>query len=42
MRAGLASPEGQAVQADAPDFLDVTKLQILVVSEEEWNLTGNA
>ena len=38
MQAALASPEGQAVQADAPNFLDMSKLQILVVQEEEVTL----
>jgi uncharacterized protein (TIGR02118 family) len=35
MRAALGSPEGQAVNADAPNFLDMSKLQFLVVEEEE-------
>jgi uncharacterized protein (TIGR02118 family) len=33
--AAMASPEGQAVFADAANFLDVTKMQILAVREEE-------
>lgn len=32
--AALASPEGQAVLADAPNFLDMTRFQLLVVEEE--------
>jgi uncharacterized protein (TIGR02118 family) len=35
MQAALASPEAQAVNADAPNFVDVSKLQFLVVQEEE-------
>lgn len=35
MAAAFASPEGQAVLADAPNFLDLSRLQILVVAEEE-------
>jgi len=38
MQAALASPEGQAVQADAHNFLDMSKLQLLVVQEEEVTL----
>ena len=38
MQAALASPEGQAVQADAPNFLDASKLQFLVVQEDEVTL----
>ena len=38
MGAAFASPEGQAVIADAPNFLDMTRLQILVVEEEEVSL----
>jgi uncharacterized protein (TIGR02118 family) len=38
MQAALASPEGQAVQADAPNFLDMSKLQFLMVQEEEVTL----
>jgi uncharacterized protein (TIGR02118 family) len=34
-QAALASPEGQAVFADAANFLDVTKMQILAVRAEE-------
>ena len=32
--AGLASPAGQAVAADSPNFLDLSKLQILMVDED--------
>jgi uncharacterized protein (TIGR02118 family) len=35
MQAALASPEGQAVNADAATFLDLSKLQFLVVEEAE-------
>jgi uncharacterized protein (TIGR02118 family) len=35
MQAAFASPEGQAVAADAAAFLDLTRMRILVVSEEE-------
>ena len=31
----MASPEGQAVFADTPNFLDVAKMQLIVVPEEE-------
>ena len=33
--AALASPQGQAVLADAPNFLDMARFQLLVVEEEE-------
>jgi uncharacterized protein (TIGR02118 family) len=43
MGAAFASPEGQAVLADAPNFLDMTRLQVMAVEEEEIPLrTGNA
>jgi uncharacterized protein (TIGR02118 family) len=35
MQAAFASPEGQAVGADAAVFLDVTRPQLLVVDEEQ-------
>ena len=35
MQAALASPQGQAANNDAPNFLDMSKLQFLVVQEEE-------
>jgi uncharacterized protein (TIGR02118 family) len=35
MQAAFASPEGQAVAADAAAFLDLGRLQPLVVAEEE-------
>jgi hypothetical protein len=35
MQAALASPQGQAVNADAATFLDLSKLQFLVVQEDE-------
>jgi uncharacterized protein (TIGR02118 family) len=33
--AAFASPEGQAVAADAPNFLDMTRFQVMVVEEVE-------
>ncbi len=33
--AALESPEGQAVLADAPSFLDMARFQLLVVEEQE-------
>ena len=43
MGAAFASPEGQAVLADAPNFLDMGRLQLLVVEEEDVPLaTGPA
>jgi uncharacterized protein (TIGR02118 family) len=42
-QAAMASPEGQAVFADAANFLDLTKMQIIAVQEEEIPaLTGAA
>jgi uncharacterized protein (TIGR02118 family) len=38
LQAALASPEGQAVNADAPNFLDLAKLRVLVVEEDEVRL----
>ena len=35
MGAAFASPEGQAVIADAANFLDMTRLHVLAVEEEE-------
>jgi uncharacterized protein (TIGR02118 family) len=35
MQAAFASPEGQAVAADAAAYLDLTRLQLLGVAEEE-------
>lgn len=35
MQAALASPQGQAVNADAATFLDLSKLQFLPVQDEE-------
>lgn len=37
MQAALASPEGQAVAADAPNFVDLSKVQMVVVEEDEVN-----
>jgi uncharacterized protein (TIGR02118 family) len=42
MGAAFASPEGQAVIADAASFLDMTRLQVLAVKEEEVPLHTNA
>ena len=38
MRTAFASPEGQAVNADAPNFLDNSRFQLLIVEEEEISL----
>ena len=35
LQAALASPEGQAAGADAPNFLDVDRTEMLVMEEEE-------
>ena len=35
MQAAFASPEGQAVAADAANFLDLPRMQMLVVDEHE-------
>ncbi|MCA1647155.1 MAG: EthD domain-containing protein [Chloroflexi bacterium] len=35
MGAAFQSPAGQAVQADAPKFLDMSKFQMVVVQEDE-------
>ena len=40
--AALASPQGQAVLADAPNFLDMARFQLLVVEEEEIPLPVGA
>ena len=42
MGAAFESPEGQAVFADAATFLDMSRLQILVVEEEEIPLPVGA
>jgi|SRR5579884_3483052 len=34
MQAAFASPQGQAVLADAPNFLDMARFQFLVAEEE--------
>ena len=39
MAAAFASPAGQAVLADAGQFLELDRLQILVVAEEEIPVT---
>lgn len=35
MGAAFQSPEGQAVSADAPNFLDMSKFQMFTVEEDE-------
>ena len=35
MQAAFASPEGMAVAADTPNFLDPARIQIVTVNEEE-------
>jgi uncharacterized protein (TIGR02118 family) len=40
--AALASPQGQAVLADAPNFLDMTRFQLMIVEEEEVPLAVGA
>jgi hypothetical protein len=35
MGTAFESPEGQAVVADCPTFLDMTRFQFLVVEEED-------
>jgi uncharacterized protein (TIGR02118 family) len=45
MGAALASPEGQMVAADVPNFLDPSRFALLVVEEEEEDVplpTGSA
>ena len=39
MGAAFASPEGQAIIADAPNFLDMSRFQLLVAEEDEVPLT---
>jgi hypothetical protein len=39
MAAAFASPAGQAVMADAANFLDMSRLEIVVVEEVEVGLT---
>ena len=39
--AAFASPAGQAVAADAPNFLDLGRVQMLVVEEEEMTAPGS-
>lgn len=40
MQAAFASPEGQAVAADTPNFLDPSRLQTVFVDEHEAPLPG--
>ena len=43
MGAALASPEGQAVAADVPNYLDLSRFALLVVEEEDVPMpTGSA
>jgi uncharacterized protein (TIGR02118 family) len=42
LEAAFASPEGQAVVADAPNFLDMSRFQVLVVEEQEIPLAAEA
>jgi hypothetical protein len=43
MGAALASPDGQAVAADVPNFLDPSRSAFLVMEEEDVPLpTGSA
>ena len=35
LQAALASPEGQAVNADAPNLFDLARMQFFVVQEED-------
>lgn len=38
MQLAFASPAGEAVADDAPNFVDVSGIQVVVVSEEELDL----
>ena len=42
LRAALASPEGQAVAADGPKHLDVSRTRLLVAEEQEIVLSDGA
>jgi uncharacterized protein (TIGR02118 family) len=42
MQAAFASAEGQAVAADAANFLDLSRMQLLVVDEREVPLSATA
>ncbi len=43
MGAALGSPEGQAVATDTPNFLDITRFQVMVIAEEDVSMaTGPA
>jgi hypothetical protein len=42
MGAAFASPAGQAVIADSTNFLDMSRLSLLVMQEEESLLPGTA
>jgi uncharacterized protein (TIGR02118 family) len=40
MQQAFASPAGQAVLADAANFLDLSRLKVVVVEENEVDLSG--
>ena len=43
MGAAFASPAGQAILADSPNFMNMSQVQLLIVEEEEISLaTGGA
>ena len=42
LQAALASPEGQAVAADGPKHLDMSRTKLLVAEEQEIALPGDA
>jgi uncharacterized protein (TIGR02118 family) len=42
MELAFASPQGEAVAADAPNFVDVSRIQTLVVEEDEVEVPGQS
>ena len=42
MGAAFQGPAGQAVQADAPNFLDMSRFEMIVVQEEEATIPARA
>ncbi len=42
MQLAFASPAGEAVAADAPNFLDVARVRMLVVEEEELEVPSRS
>jgi uncharacterized protein (TIGR02118 family) len=42
LQAALASPRGQAVAADGPNHLDLTRTRLLVAEEQEVAVPGGA